>query len=67
MKLVNFSLSKTVAFVLVGVLTLAGSLPVTSQFLQRLNNVVYDIILPLQSSGFSDEIVIVAIDDNNTT
>ena len=57
--------SKVVAFTLIGVLTLAGSLPATSHFLQRLNYLFYDLILPLQSSDFSDDIVVVAIDDSS--
>ena len=65
MGLPDISKSKLVAIALIGVLTVVGSLPVTSHFLQRLNYLVYDLILPLQSSSFSEDIVVVAIDDNS--
>ena len=65
MKLSEFNKSKAVAILLLATLTVAGSLPGTSQFLERLNHLVYDITLPLQSSEFSDDIVVVAIDDNS--
>ncbi len=65
MKLTDTGRSKAVALTIVGLLTLAGALPATSDFLQRFNYLVYDIILPLQSSAFSEDIVVVAIDDNS--
>ena len=65
MKLSDIGKSRAVAITLIGVLTLAGSLPATSHLLQRLNYLVYDLILPLQSSDISEDIVIVAIDDNS--
>jgi predicted signal transduction protein with EAL and GGDEF domain len=57
--------SKAVALLILAALVFAGSHPGISHFLQRLNHVLYDTILPLQSSSFSDDIVIVAIDDNS--
>jgi len=42
-----------------------GSYPGTSQILQRLNWVIYDILLPLQSPPLSDEVVVIAIDDSS--
>lgn len=61
----DISKSKVVAITLIGVLTIIGALPATSHFLQRLNYMVYDLILPLQASSFSEDIIVVAIDDNS--
>lgn len=65
MRLSDISKSKVVAIFLIVGLTIVGALPATSHFLQRLNYLVYDLVLPLQSSSFSEDIVVVAIDDNS--